>query len=130
MERGERIQNENIIIISGRRPSSKLNSSQLRDDQTQIVHSATLIVLREQRNRVMQMLTKREATSCQNKTRLPSVEIPKEHNNRHTGIRKCGSQLMMRCSVSRADDDDDDDDDDDGVRTEYLRKEYLWVFVP
>ena len=129
MERGERIQNENIIIISGRRPSSKLNSSQLRDDQTQIVHSATLIVLREQRNRIMQMLTKREATSCQNKTRLPSVEIPKEHNNRHTGIRKCGSQLMMRCSVSRAD-DDDDDDDDDGVRTEYLRKEYLWVFVP
>ena len=125
MERGERIQNENIIIISGRRPSSKLNSSQLRDDQTQIVHSATLIVLREQRNRVMQMLTKREATSCQNKTRLPSVEIPKEHNNRHTGIRKCGSQLMMRCSVSRADDDDDDNDDDDGVRTEYLRNEYL-----
>ena len=57
----------------------------------------------------MQRLAKREATSCQTKTRLPSVEIPKEHNNRHTGIRKRGSQLMMRCSVSRADDDDDDD---------------------
>ena len=112
MERGERIQYENVIIISGRRPSSKLNSSQLPDDQTQIVHCATLIVLREHRNRIMQRLAKREATSCQTKTRLPSVEIPKEHNNRHTGIRKRGSQCRMRCSVSHADDDDADYDDE------------------